>query len=700
MAAPLDRHSLFCDRCKEEGFSQDSMAWCVDCRQHFCSECLLGNKIKRHKHRYLGTMKYREFLLNCYFGMFENCFVHSDVKSIYYCLNHQTTCCERCKRQVHSSCNQVINTEQMAMNIRTNVEFPDLTERLKDAILSFESLIDENFENRSKLDILKNKVINDVLRMREDMDNQLERIQSELLEQLEKSYEQQLGFLDNIVSYMEDIKEEVNQLRIDTELVANKLPDLELFFFVKTAEKHHLVTEKAIHELRKTSVDVKFKHDIELGIRDLTQIHKQLLKIQIKGDNISNMKLDEWKSEKGQKSSEKPLTDEDLKLPLGRDTPSTINLASPRDNVSISRLSFRSEARTVTPAYTHVDKSTRDHVGVSHMSFRSTSKTSVITGRSFGDSASQMSFRNASKGFTPIQRSPREYEQYLRKVKTGRLGQIRESERYVEDEESGIHTNIKNETFSLQSKFDLPKLSKTCFITDIRCVAKGRFVLTDYNNKCLMLYDFHGTLLKESILEDHPQCIAVMSGTDMAVTISSSKNIIIADSASLKTVRHVSAPYECEGITFTENRLIVNCIHEGIFMLSKSGKILSKFPKLTGAMYLCMSNDHKLVCSMGVSGVLLSMSLEGRETFRYKHDSFRRPSGVTSDQYGNIYVATWSDNCILQVKENGKNPNVALTSEERVTSPWGIDYDKSSDLLVVSTENGESIAIYKRHAHR
>jgi frataxin-like iron-binding protein CyaY len=37
---------------------------------------------------------------------------------------------------------------------------------------------------------------------------------------------------------------------------------------------------------------------------------------------------------------------------------------------------------------------------------------------------------------------------------------------------------------------------------------------------------------------------------------------------------------------------------------------------------------------------------------------------------------------------------------ERVTSPWGIDYDKSSDLLVVSTENGESIAIYKRHAHR
>jgi hypothetical protein len=69
-------------------------------------------------------------------------------------------------------------------------------------------------------------------------------------------------------------------------------------------------------------------------------------------------------------------------------------------------------------------------------------------------------------------------------------------------------------------------------------------------------------------------------------------------------------------------------------MISKSGKILSKFPKLTGAMYLCMSNDHKLVCSMGVSGVLLSMSLEGRETFRYKRDFFRRPSGVTSDQYG------------------------------------------------------------------
>jgi hypothetical protein len=100
-----------------------------------------------------------------------------------------------------------------------------------------------------------------------------------------------------------------------------------------------------------------------------------------------------------------------------------------------------------------------------------------------------------------------------------------------------------------------------------------------------------------------------------------------------------------------------------------------------------------------LQGLFLSLLLVLRCTFSKSSNInifFRRPSGVTSDQYGNIYVAAWSDNCILQVKENGKNPSIALTLDERVTSPWGIDYDKSSDLLVVSTENGESIAIYKR----
>ena len=215
-----------------------------------------------------------------------------------------------------------------------------------------------------------------------------------------------------------------------------------------------------------------------------------------------------------------------------------------------------------------------------------------------------------------------------------------------------------------------------------------------------MLYDLHGTLMKGTSLNDHPQCLATLTGNEIAITISSSKTIVIADATSLQTIRHVNAPHECEGIAFIENRLIVNCIHEGIFILSRTGKVLSKFPKLTGAMYLAMSNDHKLVCSMGVSSILLAMSLEGRETFRYKHTSLKRPSGVTSDQYGNIYIATWSNNYILQVKDNGKIEFIALGPEDKVVSPWGIDYDKSSDVLLVSTDNGESIAIYKRLANR
>ena len=690
-----DRLSLFCDRCKEEGFSQDSMAWCVDCRKHFCSKCLLENKIKRKEHSFLSTMKYREFLINSYFGRFENCYVHSDVESNYYCLKHQTTACERCKRLVHLSCDEVIRTDEVAMNIRLGVDFPDLAERLKDSILSFESLINEHFENRKKLDIMKDKVVNDLLKIREDIDIQLERIHSEVLKQLEKSYDQLQGMLDNIVSYMEEIKEEVNQLKIDTEIVANNLPDIELFFFVKAAEKHQIVTEKAIHELRKTKIDIKFRHDIEFGLRDLKQIHKQLTKLHVMGDNISNVKLEERKAEK-EKHMLKTSSNEELSLPLGlgRDTPSTVTQYSPRDNASTGRYTFRSASRVTSSAMNDVTASRNDNTSVSQMSFRSTSRASVPTYRSTGDYGrlSGVSLKN--------QRSPREYEHYLDKVRSGRLGQIKESEKYTEEEDSGIKTNIRNESFSLQTKFRLPKRNKAAFVTDLACLSRGRFVAADYNNKCLMLYDLHGTLSKEAILNEHPQCIAVMSGSEIAVTTTGSKSIMIVDTTSLQTIRHVTAPFECEGITFTENRLVVNCIHEGIFILSKTGKVLSKFPKLTGAMYLCMSMDHRLVCSMGVSGVLLEMSFDGREHFRLKHETLKRPSGVTWDQFGNIYVATWSNNSIIQLSDNGKSHKVVLESADKVASPWGIDYDKAFDVLVVSSDNGESIAIYKRNAHR
>ena len=191
-----------------------------------------------------------------------------------------------------------------------------------------------------------------------------------------------------------------------------------------------------------------------------------------------------------------------------------------------------------------------------------------------------------------------------------------------------------------------------------------------------------------------------MPGSEIAVSISQSRSIVVLDTSSLQTVRHVTTPYECEGITFTENKLIVNCKHEGIFILSKSGKVLSKFPKLTGAMYLSMSIDHKLVCSIGVPGIVIAMSLDGRETFRLKGNDIKRPSGVTWDQFGNIYVSLWAKNSIIQIQDNGKCFRTILDSNDKIVSPWGIDYDRSTDMLVVSTDNGESIAIFKRNSHK
>lgn len=694
MEAADDRLSLFCDRCKHDGYNQDSMAWCVDCRKHFCSECLLENKVKKKKHAFLSTMKYREFLTNSYFGMFENCYVHSDEESKFYCLKHQTSCCSKCRRQIHAACgSSIIKLSEIAMKMGTSVAFPDLKERLKDSLLLFETLINENYEYRRKLEAMKNKVINDFLQIRVNLDEQLERIQTELFEQVDKSYQQQTENLDSIMNYMEEIKEEVNQLKVDSDIVAEKLPDLELYFFVKAAEKHQLITDKAIHELQKTKIDLKFRHDIELGMKDLDQLLKRISKVHIRGDNISNVMLEEKRNEKERRNMTS-VNNEDLSLPLGRDTPSTIlSDHSPRGVGSTYRITNRATSRTF-------DTESLNEFNESHngMTVRSTSRASSVkillpTNRSENGRISQLSLQS--------QKSPREYEQLVDKFKYGRLSQIRESDIYVNDDEnSGIKTNIRNENFSLTVKFGLPKRKKPSFATDVCCISRGRFILSDYNNKCIMLYDLNGTLTREVFLDEHPQSITVVSGSEIAVSLSGNRNIKVLDTNSLQTVRHVTAPYECEGITFTENKFVVNCKHEGIFVLNKSGKVISKFPKLTGAMYLNMSLDHKLICSMGVPGVIMAMTLDGRETFRIKGQNIKRPSGVTWDQFGNIYASIWAKNSIIQIKDNGKSFVTILDSDDKIVSPWGLDYDRSSDFLVVSTDNGESVAIFKRNSHR
>ena len=98
------------------------------------------------------------------------------------------------------------------------------------------------------------------------------------------------------------------------------------------------------------------------------------------------------------------------------------------------------------------------------------------------------------------------------------------------------------------------------------------------------------------------------------------------------------------------------------------------------------------------TGYNLNVPLQSIDTSKYPQNSFlfegiQGPTGMVTDDFGNLYVACYSDNTITKIFPDGKR--VIFSKDKRINGPIGLAIDVGGNIYVANYSNNNVLKITK-----
>jgi sugar lactone lactonase YvrE len=164
--------------------------------------------------------------------------------------------------------------------------------------------------------------------------------------------------------------------------------------------------------------------------------------------------------------------------------------------------------------------------------------------------------------------------------------------------------------------------------------------------------------------------------------------IIDIESKEVKTI--ISMATDIHGMA-VRGRTIYFCSKDkGLKMLNLSDKSVSDIfsSSMSAVDYVATSGD-KLYYTTFNTGAVTCCDLHGTTQWELKDNSVLRfPTGISVDNDGNVYVVGFSSHNVVVISHDGQRHRQLLSSEDGMSSPFVLDYDKSTNTLLVVNQMG------------
>ena len=229
----------------------------------------------------------------------------------------------------------------------------------------------------------------------------------------------------------------------------------------------------------------------------------------------------------------------------------------------------------------------------------------------------------------------------------------------------------------------------------------------DLQNK-IWAYSSKGVALSSAGLFGKPWAVTVVNENDVVCSLPSTRAIHYVSFAcntenkrfhNEKTIITTDAPY---GLDSIGDKLVVSFKEKNIRIMELDGTVIHKintgiieqFSQCDNLYGISYFNGNLFVTDHNLSRVF-SLGLGSREgmDFRLKYSTLRFPLGVTVDNDGNLYIAGFGSNNVIQVAPDGTSVREILTIKNGIKSPEGINFSKH-DLKFVMT-HGDTISVFE-----
>ena len=264
-------------------------------------------------------------------------------------------------------------------------------------------------------------------------------------------------------------------------------------------------------------------------------------------------------------------------------------------------------------------------------------------------------------------------------------------------------TEFETTRFSSTTKLTLQQkfvTESTDYININGCtiLSNGELLFTEYENKCLVVYQSDGVKSRTIKLFDNPWDVCEVANKTVALNfpvLSSIQVIEISSSKGKVMESFCTSDGICTAITFNDPNLIVAIQKVGFQIFDLKGKLVKTIEmKFHDAKYITF-HSSRLFYTDWKKNEVVCCDLEQRIYWKFKRSDLKCPSGVCVDYEGNILVVGTSSGNILKIKHDGKSAEEILRTEGSFNSPTGIFIGKQKELVLICFHDNTFAATFQ-----
>lgn len=257
--------------------------------------------------------------------------------------------------------------------------------------------------------------------------------------------------------------------------------------------------------------------------------------------------------------------------------------------------------------------------------------------------------------------------------------------------------NFESMAFSLVHTFRVQSEEKDPWIRHIEVLPDGNILLSDRYNCQLLLYDSNGILLKKAKLPSGPWNMTMTNNNLVAITLPDSKSVVFYTPNTLKSSTKFQVHDDCRGIACVGNRLFVNCVTNGLKIMTMAGKTLKVLPQYVGYMSLARGPKDRLLATLFAEDRMVCIDLKGKVRYDFTQKSLCGPTSFAVDNgKEHLYIVGHHGNTINLLSKKGKESRVLLNKKNGIDRPWAIGYDSCVKKLFISNFGGKNISVLQQ----
>ena len=288
---------MYCEDCHNEGINNIARAFCIDCVEYYCKDC-----IKFHK-KYLPSHKLLENGAMPRDVCVEKCDVHNDQIIKFYCHRCDKFACKICKDGNHKNCIAVDHVPDLVKDIEKGQELKDVEQDLK----GMEGTLTEIYLNININKRTSQKIRDDTEFALESHANNIRQIINEnedkLKDKVNKKKQNDSKRLNEVSLLYENLKSETEAIKKKILSLKGAAERCKLFMTLKKARRAFKDFEGKVKAIQKQNVLQEYK--FEPGTKLKTLDEKDFGKI------VDGGTADE--GECGQESKKTPTQDINIK---------------------------------------------------------------------------------------------------------------------------------------------------------------------------------------------------------------------------------------------------------------------------------------------------------------------------------------------------------------------------------------------------